>query len=349
MKKLILIVFSTLVLNANSLLIENNLGRGGVSLAVGEEMNSILLNPANIPLNAKRTFNIMDGNIVLGSESMHFIKDLMDASKSTGSDKNKQITDLLNEHIGEPLHVSANNFSFFYESEENFSWLIGILNSVDASFVTHTGFGSFGALESQVDQYHGLITTLGTNYNGVQYALNIKALNRYQILHNYSILDMLEADTISYYFDNEYQKKKFAVGFDGGIIYDFQENLYNAKVAFSTLNIGGTDFEALGSIQQTSNIGFSMNPYETLLVGIDYMDIFDQSNAPYQSDNLRLGISKRFFEDRVELSSGLYNQELTLGLNYEFSWMRIGLSTYAKKGYNNKPLREYQMNLAFFW
>jgi hypothetical protein len=351
MKKSLSLVLITSFLTANNLMIEDSLGRGGVNIAIGGEANSIFANPAGIPFlsNKKLHISLISGNIALSPNSGKFMKELGSASNSSSSEKNKNISDLLNKNIGKPLHLSAHNFSAVYKSEEDFSWLVGTLSSVDASFITHTGFGSLGAMESQVDEYHALVTAIGIQEDNVKYGLTLKAINRYQILHNYSILEMIEANSFSYYFDNEYKKKKFAMALDAGVMYALKDNFYNTIVAFSILNIGNTRFAEMGTINETSNIGISMNPYKNILVGIDYMDVFDQSNDPYASDNLRLGLSSNFFNNSLELSSGVYNESLTLGIDYQFTNFSIGLNTYTTKGYKNQKFREYQLSLAVHW
>lgn len=351
MKKSFGILLSTYCLSANGLIIEDSLGRGGVNIAIGGDANSIFSNPAGIPFSSDKKLhvNLMNGNLGLSSESMTFIKELNSASNSDDSEKNKNISDLLNKNIGKHLHLSANNFSSIYKSEEDFSWLVGMLSAVDASFITHTGFGSLGAMESQVDEYHALVMAVGLKQDNIQYGLSLKAINKYQIIHNYSITEMLETDSVSYYFDNEYKQKKFSLAFDAGVIYTLKENPYDVKVAFSMLNIGNTNFDELGKINETSNVGISMKPYESMVIGIDYMDLFDQSNDLYAADNLRFGVSNDFFSKSLELSSGIYNQSLTFGLNYQFTNVNIGLNTYKTKGYNNQTFREYQLALAINW
>jgi hypothetical protein len=191
-------------------MLEDNLGRGGVNLAIGGEANSIFSNPAGIPflLDKELHVNLMNGNIALSSDSMTFIEELNSASNRSSSEKNKNISDLLNKNIGKSLHLSASNFSSITKSEKNYSWLVGILSSLDASFITHVGFGSLAAMESQVDEYHALVTTVGLEQENIKYGLSFKAINKYQIAHNYSILEMIEESSVSYYFDNEYKKKK---------------------------------------------------------------------------------------------------------------------------------------------
>ncbi|CAA6816220.1 MAG: Unknown protein [uncultured Sulfurovum sp.] len=337
-------------LTANGLTIEENLGRGGVNLAIGGEANALFSNPAGIPFTTAKVLevNFMDSSLALSSDSMSFVKALNSASKSS-RDKNKNISELLNKNIGKPLHLSANNFSSISQSEASFSWVVGVLSALDASFITHTGFGSLGAMESQVDEYHALVGAIAKEENNFRYGLSIKAINRYQIAHNYSITEMLEADSIGYYFDNEYKEKKFSMSVDAGLIYHMNENPYDLKIAFSLLNIGDTNFDALGRINETSNVGIAVKPYKNMLVAIDYMDMFDQSNESYVADNLRIGVANKFFKNSLELSSGIYNQSLTLGVKYQLKYFNIGINTYKTKGYNNKKFREYQLSLAFNW
>lgn len=351
MKKSILFLLSlNTIVYANALLIERNLGKGGVSLAQSQEVSSVFFNPANLSLqNQSSSIVLMNGYLAMSPDSMTFIRKLVDASRVTSSEKNKRITDLLNENIGKPLHITLNNFSYFYDRKENFSWLVGLVNSIDASFVTHTGFGSLGAMESHIDEYHALATVLNFSYEQIKFGIGVKAINKYQILHNYSTLEMLEIDSITEYFDNEYKQQSSAMALDLGVIYPFKIIEHDVNVGISFLNIGNTSFDTLGTMNQTINMGFSIEPYEAITLGLDYMDLFNNDNSVYASDNFRLGLTGQFLRDNLEINCGVYNQEPTFGVNYKLPHIKLGFDSYVKKGYNNTKSREYGLNIAYNW
>jgi len=320
LKRLFLIPFLFLNLNAESLNL-NSLGMGGVDISIGSNSKSIILNPANIPLKKNIGVEFINA-IFLNSRSLDFLKEL-------SSNDSKKISDLMNRNIGKDLRVLEDNFLSVYGTSNSYSWLIGLYNSIDGKFITHTGFGSIGAMESFIDRYTMVIGTLSKMEENFRYGFNIRSVNRYKTIHNYTIGEIIETNSLFDYFDNRYTKSRDALAFDIGGVY----SLNFGDIGFSILDIGDTSFDKFGKIKSSANIGFS-TIYRDNLIGIDYIDIFSGG----LKKSFRFGVSRDI--NSFTLSSGIFNGNLTFGLDYNYSIFKISLS-----GYRNY----YNLLLSFSW
>jgi hypothetical protein len=314
----------------------SSIGRGGVDMAIGGDSKSILLNPANLSKIADKKINIeyLNSSISLNRDTLSFIKAL-GSSNST-----QKVSELMNKNIGKTLNFSANNFVSIYKIQNSYSWLLGLYSDIDGDFITHTGFGSIGAMESFVDRYSVVVTTLSFNQNSIEYGFNLKAIQKYQTIHNYTISEIIGNNDILNYFDNQYTKNEKAIAFDMGALYQLSTIPTEPKLALSILDIGDTSFNDLGSISSTTNIGFS-NIYKKFLFGIDYMDIFQAKKDSSLQNSLRIGMSRSFLDNSLTLSSGILYQKLSFGIDYRYSNFYISLNAYNKE--------EYQLSIALKW
>ena len=297
-------------------------------MAIGGESKSILLNPANLCKVADKNINIeyLNSSIALNRDTISFIEAL------SSSNSSQKVSELMNKNIGKRLNFSANNFVSIYKTQNSYSWLVGLYSDIDGDFITHTGFGSIGAMESFVDRYSQLVTTFSFNQNSIEYGFNLKAIQKYQTIHNYTINEIIENDNILNYFDNKYTKREKAIALDMGAVYPFSDTPTEPKLALSILDIGDTSFKNLGSIPSTTNIGFS-NIYREFLFGIDYMDIFQAKKDSSPKNSLRVGMSRTFLDNSLTLSSGILYQKLSFGIDYRYSNFDISISSYNKNEY----------------
>ena len=324
----------------------DTMGRGGVDIAIGSDSHSILLNPSNlsnIDIKNLITLEPINSSISLNRDSFNFIKKLY-----SSTDNGKEVSDLMKKNIGKILSFQANNFASIYKKESEYTWLIGLNNDIKGYFITHSGFGSKGAMESSIEQYRAVIGTLSSSQQNLQYGVTLKAIEKYQTIHNYSIGEIIENRDISDYFDNKYTKKEKAIAVDTGISYTLPNSLFNTKIALSVLNIGDTTFKNLGEIPSTTNIGFS-SKYNEFLFGMDYIDLFKAEQNSNFKDAIRFGLSRSFLDNRVTVSSGILYENLTFGLSYQYSILNISLSTYTDMEYDYSKERKYKLSFSVAW
>ena len=300
----------------------------------GGEYNALFLNPTYLSNKPKKNTikaDIIKSSLIIDNQSLDFIKEL------NRVDSNREISELLKENIGETLTLSANNFSSIYQSKENLAWSIGIVNSLDGYFITHSGFGSKRAMETSIEKNQALIGTAVIKEKNLHYGLNLKLIKKSQTIYNYAINEMTTQDNLWDYFDNSHTKEKSAIGVDLGISYTLPPNSFKSKLSFAILDMGNTSFQELRSEKQSTTLGLSIEPKDTH-IKVDYFN-----------NHLRADISKNFFNKTLELHSGIIYNALSLGVNYKFSIFKIGLFTYKVKEYNGKKERKNELSLAVSW
>ena len=300
----------------------------------GGTPNRLFINPASLLETISDTnikTDLLKSSIILDEPSFKFIKELKDV------DNNQEISKLLKKNIGETLSFSANNFSSISQNRENTAWSLGVAHTLDGYFITHSGFGSKRAMETFVESYRAFIGTLVLNKENTTYGVNLKLLEKSKTVYNYAITEIAN-QSVSDYFDNEHTKKEQAFGLDMGVVYSLPQNSLNTKLSLAFLNIGNTSFKELGRLNNRTNIGFSVEPQKTL-IQVDYLH-----------DNLRVDVSKNFFNNHLELHSGIIYNALSLGFNYQFSIFNIGLHSYKiEEPYTQNKERKYDLSIALSW
>ncbi len=300
-------------------------------MLTSEYSKSILLNPANLEKITNRDIKIefLDSSISLNRDTLSFIDTLITSS-------NNRVSNLMKKNIGKAISFSGNDFISIYKSQNRFSWLVGLYSDVDGYFIPHSGFGSMGAMESFVNGYSSIVTSLSSHQGDFKYGLNIKAMQKYQTIHNYTIREIIENDNLLDYFSNRYTKNEKSIGFDIGTLYQ----LSDSNIALSILDIGDTDFKELGLLPSTTNIAFS-HKYNDFLFNMDYIDIFQAKEDSSFKESVSFGISRSFLDNSLTLNSAILHQNLLFGIDYRYSIAHISLSRYKN--------REYQLSISLNW
>ena len=298
----------------------------------GGDNNALFLNPAKLMNKTKKQeINVLNSSVALDKKSFDFLKTLNTASS------NQELSKLLNKNIGNNLNFSASNFSSFYQNKENWAYSIGLASVTQGYFITHSGFGSKRAMESRIDAYQALVSTFAFKEKNFSYGLNIKIMQKAETLHNYSLSEMIENNSISDYFNNEYSKKESALGMDMGLLYELPQDAFHTQFSLGFLNIGDTSFQELEKVESSTTIGFSIEPKKTK-IQIDYIE-----------DNLRLDFSQKFFNKHLELHTGLNYKALSVGFNYQYSFFNIGFYSYKTEIYNQPTQRKYELSMTLLW
>jgi hypothetical protein len=340
-----IILLLTLTIFANGLTLNpNSIGRGGVDIAIGDNPNSILNNPSNLNniVDKRLTIEPIDSSISLNKDTVDFLTEL-----SSDFDNAKKVSELMKKNIGKRLSFRANNFTSIYSSYNNFSWLLGLQYDMSGHFITHSGFGSIGAMESYIERYKTIIGSISSSYKDIKYGVTIRGVEKYLTTHNYSIGEMIENDSFIDYFDNKYTQKEGAIAVDMGIKYRLKE-ISDTKVALSILNIGDTTFKELGSTPSIINIGVS-SKYNDYLFGIDYIDLFGAEQDSSFRNSIRVGVSRDFFNKSLTLSSGILHETFTFGVEYHYSILNISINSFREEEYNYEKNRKYQLAFSIKW
>ena len=342
LKKLFLFLFTLTSIEAQSLS-STLTQRGGMH-------NALFLNPARLSSqnnNSEIKANVINASLSLSEESFNFLKELKSATSA--SNKNKEISQLLKKNIGNTLSFSAHNFSSLSQTQENLSWSLGIANTIDGYFITHSGFGSKGAMESFIEKYKVLMATISLRKEQIDYGINIKAIEKTQSIHNYSINEMIRNSSFSDYFDSTNRQKENALGLDMGIVYRVPAYDFNPQFSFSVLNIGDSSFQDIGSLPSTSNIGFLLTPYKNSSLQVDYIDLFKHQKNQHFEDAFKLNLSQEFLNKQVKLNTGLLYNALSFGAEYHYSLFSLAIHSYKTKNFNQGKERKYNLSIALSW
>jgi hypothetical protein len=316
----------------------------------GGTHNAIFLNPAKLTYqndNSNIKADFLNSSLSLSDDSFTFLKELKDATSS--SNKNREISELLKKNIGKTLSFSAHNFSSLSQNKKEFAWSVGIAHTIDGYFITHSGFGSKGAMESFMEKYKALVTTLALKKESFNYGINLKVIEKTNSIHNYSIQEMIENSSFSDYFDSKNSQKENAIGVDVGLTYTLNSHNFNPKFSLSLLDIGDTSFQNIGTLPSTTNIGLSVKSYKNISLEIDYLDLFKHQKNQHFEDAFRVHLSKDFFNKQLKLNSGILQNALSYGVEYNHPFFTIALDSYKRKTYQQEKERKYELSIALSW
>ena len=287
--------------------------------------SNIFFNPTELS-----KINYISSSINLNNKSFFFLKEL------NSLENNQEISQLLNRNIGKEIDFSLKNFLSLKYSTNNIIYSLGFASALDGYFISHSGFGSKRALESYITHYQTLIGTMVIQKKALKYGLNLKLMKKNQTIYNYSI-NQLNQKSMFDYFDNEFTKKAYSLGLDIGINYQFSNNYLKPSLSLAFLNIGDTSFKALGSIKNSSNIKFSLQPKEMHI------------QMEYKDHQFRIDMSKKFLNNQLEIHSGINNQALSIGMSYQYNKIHLGIHSYKVTRFNHRKERNNELLMAIKW
>lgn len=308
--------------------------------------DTIFINPTNLDrMDIDKELSVsLTLNMGLANKTWSFLEELNEDTGDLGT-----VSNLLEKNIGNNLSFNSELFIPMFSKEEEVSWLLGVLDSLDGYFITHSGFGSKGAMESYIQHYQGLIGTISLNHNKFDYAATVKLLKKSLTVHNYSIGEMIDMNDMFDYFDNRYTKEAHGVGIDFGFKYVLSDM---ATVGVSTLNIGDTRFQRLGTLPSITNFSYYQQytiAEQKLEFDFTYMDIWDNHNVISGKDALRGEVKSNFWNERIALRTGVLYSAFQYGLSYHFSRVSLAFDSYVQKLNGIPKERHKQLSLLLHW
>jgi hypothetical protein len=276
--------------------------------------------------------NILNLSAEASENSVDFAKDLQDAfdtgdlngDGSTEDDEQRAVNDVLNQYLGEHLHLRVSDFTSFGKRFDSLAFGIGALANGRVDAIPHQGFGPEGILEVDADATYGAIGGISIPLGkGFFAGVSVKYLHRETVMQFFTPRELVESeDNLRDFIMDESRKKGSAVGFDAGAIWMFaQDSWWRPSVGVSAMNIGDLDFKDAGTLPMTFNAGIAVNPrittFRSWLIGLDYVDI--ANNFTQDTDaakRIRFGTELQLFDtNSVELSlrAGMYQGYPTFG------------------------------------
>lgn len=307
---------------------------------------AIFLNPShgNSLENLDQSRGTLYVRTALANRTLSFLEEL-----SGASDNLNDVTKLLEKNIGNTLSFGSEFFLSLRFQEERFDWLLGVIDSTDGYFITHSGFGSKGAMESYIQRYQGVLGSLKMGYKRVDFGMNLKLLQQSLTVHNYSIGEMVEMGGIWDYMDNRYTQKAHGIGVDFGINCRVSTD---ASLGWSLLNVGDMGFDGLVTLPSTANMtygqSFTVGDY-SITMDVAYIDLFNENLTDPLKENIRLSIRSDFLDKRLNLHAGWVYGTLAYGLRYQWPIVFIAFDSYKQKFRELALSRHYQLSLGVHW
>lgn len=343
------------------------MGMGGASVAVGGKNSAVFTNPAGIGrLDSGFTVDLVPLTFSYGKTAKDFVDDMDDALDIDDDDEQLDaVLDVLADYRGDNSHIALETFPAVGWRGQEVAINVGYLGSAKVDMRSHQGYGSEGLLEVDGRLVHGPV--FGGAYEqshtrGITtYGASVKLLAMERLDRSYSargIIDLVDDD--DYDLDDDLEDGS-AVGFDLGIMHDFQfDHQLSPTVGLSVLNIGDTDFGKAGTIPMTFNIGASVSPdiryFDRLVLAADYVDLLN--NFEQDSDfmkRVRLGAGLQLWDRRwsaMELQAGLYQGHYTAGADLRLAILSLGFVTYAEEmgAYSGQDAdRRYMLSMNIGW
>ncbi|ADH85621.1 hypothetical protein [Desulfurivibrio alkaliphilus] len=343
------------------------MGMGGASVAVGGKNSSVFTNPAGLGrLEGGYTVDLLPVTFSYGKTARDFLDDMSDALDIDDEDEQLDaVLDVLADYRGDNGHISLETFPAVGWRGETVAINVGYLGSAKVDMRSHQGYGSEGLLEVDGRLVHGPVfggAYEHANLRGITtYGASVKFLSMDRLERSYSargIVDLVDDD--DYDLEDDLEDGS-AVGFDLGVMHDFQrDHQWSPTVGLSVLNFGDTSFGKAGTIPMTVNLGVSFSPevrfFNRLVLAADYVDLFNN----YEEDSdfmkrVRLGAGLQLWERRwtaMELQAGLYQGHYTFGADLRLAILSLGFVTYAEEmgAYSGQDAdRRYMLRMNIGW
>ena len=328
------------------------MGMGGAYTAVGGRVDSLFYNPAgliNIPRDKGWEVNLINLSLEYGNDTPKFIRDMQRAfelpSGTSSSGNNEQlqaVDDVLAKYRGQNIHLRVADFSSIGHSYDRWAFGVGGIGSVSLDAVAHQGFGSDGLLEVNGDAYYGGIggVSIGVT-NNLFAGISVKSLHRDTLIHDFTSREIVDNENdLKDYIEKKLQKSGEAAGFDFGVLWKIAPaSVLKPSFGASVLNIGGLNFGPAGSLPQSVNVGFAINPSlswsRNLTVAADYIDVLDNFKQDKDiAKRFRYGAELQLFDilpAEIAVRAGMYNNSPTVGFDLRLLIFTLSYAMYTEE------------------
>jgi hypothetical protein len=356
------------------------MGMGGANVAVGGHASALFYNPAAlsyIPREYGVEVELLNLSVSINENILDFNEDFSDATDEppvvtgdTDTDETLAMLGVLDQYMGENIHVDLNNFSSVSRKGEKVAFAIGGLAGANFDFRTHRGFGADGVMEVKGIVYTGAAFGMSRDFAevevGSKYILNdfslgfgVKQINYRSIDQAFTISELVD-DDFEDNIQDDYLKAGTSTVFDLGGTYKVTPNFI---AGVSVLNIGGVGDKDAVYIPMTVNAGVGYlkrweghKMFNQVRLAADYIDLA----AGYEQDTdimkrTRMGLEANVWDgwfSTLSLRGGLYQGSTTYGANLRLLLLQVGYATYEEEvgAYAGQDKdRRHMVNITFGW
>lgn len=302
------------------------LGMGGAFITLSDDENAMFYNPAGLnDVSGFGGVGLINPLVEVSKNTLSFVQDLNDLD----TENQQEVVDFLNEQIGEHQHFRFGALPNFYM--HNFA--IGALGQATVDMeIRDRGANPTIPTNARID--YGVLASgaFGFFDQKLQVGLTGKFIQRQGVNKTYSSVDIVN-DTFDPIEDAKDAGKKSDFALDIGTKVNFK-NFLKPSVALVVQNITDLDFEELGVIPQTVNIGASINPDLWILKTTFAIEIDDLTKQFEGDDDLykrtHLGAEFRF-PMILTLRAGINGGYPAAGVDVDFWILSISAATYAEE------------------
>lgn len=341
-----------------------SLGMGGAEVASAGQASALFANPAGL-ISAREGFQFNPFAVSVGTtrRAATFIRQLDEGLSIQDADHQRQaLLKLIKDYRGRNIHgqlATLGSLSWRGRVRErpvalSLAWLS--TQSLDAR--THQGFGGDGLISINHQQLSGPVIGAALRQGPWQLGMAAKDLHRRQLAGSYSPRQLIQiARDDAQNFSDEYTRGR-AQSLDLGIQYQFSTRYFDrTRLAVVARNLGGLDFGEAGSMPQTLDLGLAVYPpapgVASMVISADYVDVLHRIEPDDVWMRTRFGVriqAPRQGGVTLSVSTGLYQNAPTAGIEVEVPLVRLSLVTYAQEqgSYAGQdPERRYLFGLSF--
>jgi hypothetical protein len=303
---------------------------GGAYTAVGGDIDAIFYNPAGLN---SMTFRIEVINPLVEADetAIDAGQDIIDAlDLNTDTERLDEITRIINENMGEPLHMRISLFPFICYKD----FAIGVLGQGVVDARLHNALSSSGAIEVNGGVEFGPVAGFSFPLSEkLRMGISGKWIQRTWVDEIFTA-QQLAAENFEF---EDFDTTDSDFSFDTGLLYSLPllEDL-NPVLGIALLDITDLDFAEGGKIPMRLNVGLSISPelelFSSFLVALDYEDV---TNAFPEDDStwkrVHIGAEVGLLKNHLFLRGGINQGYPAVGVDINIWLIKLGYAYYTEE------------------
>jgi len=340
------------------------MGMGAANTAVGGYSTALFYNPAGL-ITIKQSHGweveVLGLSVSASDRFQDFADDIEDVETAG------EAADVLDDYSGDSFNLNIANYtSVSYHMPNDTVWSVGLLASVDGTFIPHGNGSQDGLLETHGRGYGGLFVAGAKRFENVSPKIpgkltvgaGIKYINQKAYEAPLDIAEISNnSDDLGEYLQDNYETEDSGIAIDFGLLYEPNIEKFakwNPKIGLSIMNLGNLDFDNYGSQPTTVNMGLSISPelpkVDSFTFAIDLVDItnaqqarvYNATKEKYEDadidfdfvQHLRMGVNVGIIDNKWVLASaslGLYQGSITAGVDLQLAGVKLQFATYEEQ------------------
>jgi hypothetical protein len=300
------------------------LGMGGAFTAVADDENALFYNPAGLDRVERWSMGLVNPLLEVGEKGMDLYKD----STDTDFDQEAEVIDLLQDYVGEYLHVRAALFPHVVMKH----FALGVLGQATVNAEVHNP--QYPEVQLSALATTGAHAGFGYGFWDGKLRLGVggKYIKAKRLDQTYTAFDIAQPGFEDRIKDDDL-KDGSGFGFDLGVMTTLPV-LLEPTFALTILNVADTDLGDAGELPQQINLGVSASHslgWVTLVGAADWVDVtqnLGSDDDPYR--RLHFGLEGRLARI-LSLRAGLSQGYGAFGASVDFKLLKLEYATYAEE------------------